>query len=367
MTLFEERQHLVEAAIALEPGNKAPVIYGSSAFSAAACDVPLGDFVSDMELNVTCNIKTAEMCNFDAVQSRTLSPYVLPGMWLSKIKVPGVELSNNELWQVIEEEIVTEEDYDAILDGDFESWLDSYLKERMTDPRPNLVNVFGYAAEAKRRFDEAQIPCIKGGVLVDPFEMFCGGRSIATMFTEDLFEFPEKVEAVFDKIHAYNMNKYENQFKSAAKPNGVWVGGWRGTPNMLSEEWFMKYSWKYKRDLINLCIDYGVTPIMHLDACWDRNLEVFKEFPKGKCVMALDGETDIRLAKQTVGDRMCIMGDVPARMLAFSPAQDVYDYVTALLRDMGDGFMICSGCDVPFNAKLENVQMLAKARDDFYK
>ena len=368
MSLFEEREQRIASAIAFEPVDMIPVVYGSSAFSATACDVALGDFVANMELNCTCHIKTSELCGFDGVQSRTLSPYVLPGMWLSKVKVPGEELSNNELWQVIESELVTQEDYEAILDGDFENWLNSFILEKLGNPGQHLKDFFAYGPTAKKRFDEAQIPCIKGGVLVDPFEMFCGGRSLATFFVEDLMEIPETVEAVFEKVHAYNMAKYERQFSSPAKPNGVWVGGWRGTPGMLSKEWFMKYSWKYKRDLINLCLDYDVLPILHLDSSWDNNLDVIKEFPAKRCLVALDGATDIKHAKEVLGDHSCIMGDVPARLLAYGSAQENYDYVTNLLKIMGPtGFIICSGCDVPFNAKLENVQMMAKARDDYFK
>ena len=78
--------------------------------------------------------------------------------------------------------------------------------------------------------------------------------------------------------------------------------------------------------------------------------------------MALDGQTDIRAAKEVVGDKMCIMGDVPATLLAFDTAENTYDYCRALIRDVGPtGFMLCSGCDIPFNAKLENVQMMSKA------
>ena len=85
-------------------------------------------------------------------------------------------------------------------------------------------------------------------------------------------------------------------------------------------------------------------------------------------IMALDGKTDMKLAKETVGENICMMGDVPAEMLAFSKPEKVYDYVTNLLNIMGPtGYMVCSGCDVPFNAQLENVQMMAKARDDFNK
>ena len=97
-------------------------------------------------------------------------------------------------------------------------------------------------------------------------------------------------------------------------------------------------------------------------------LQNFRDIPAKKAVMALDGKTDIHLAKEIVGDTMCIMGDVPAAMLAFSKPQDVYDYTMNLIKTVGPtGYMVCSGCDIPFNGKVENMQMMAKAADDAAK
>ena len=96
----------------------APVISGNAAFNAAACGVKLADYLNDMELNCTCNIEGFRKSgDIDGVQLRLCTPYVLPGMWLSKIRVPGKELSDNELWQVLEEELITDEDYDRILES----------------------------------------------------------------------------------------------------------------------------------------------------------------------------------------------------------------------------------------------------------
>ena len=64
----------------------------------------------------------------------------------------------------------------------------------------------------------------------------------------------------------------------------------------------------------------------------------------------------------------CIMGDVPAELLAFNKPQDTYDYVTGLLRDVGPtGYICCSGCDIPYNTKMDNVQQMSKAIADFCK
>ena len=63
---------------------------------------------------------------------------------------------------------------------------------------------------------------------------------------------------------------------------------------------------------------------------------------------------------------MCIMGDVPARLLAFGKPDDVKKYVTDVLDDIGStGTIICSGCDIPANAKRENVQAMCDAANGY--
>lgn len=366
MSVYEERMERIRAAIALEPVDKVPVISGAAAFAATAVGVKMSDYLNDMELNCTVNIKATDMMgNIDGVQASLSSPEGLPTIWLSKIRVPGRELPDNELWQVLEEELVTQDDYDVILEGGFGPWYEKFMKERLDDPISRMKPLLAYGATANQRFKEAGYPVIKGASLLTPFEMLCGGRSLATFLVDDLLEIPEKVEQVFAEIHRFNMERYEKQFRSPAKPMGAWVGGWRGTPETLSPQMFERFSWKYYRELVQLAIDYDVIPILHLDACWNNGLHYFRDLPEKKCIMALDGKTDIFKAKEAVGDRMCIMGDVPAEMLAFGKKEDVYDYVTNLIQKVGPtGYMVCSGCDIPFNGVLENVQMMSKAADD---
>jgi uroporphyrinogen-III decarboxylase len=78
--------------------------------------------------------------------------------------------------------------------------------------------------------------------------------------------------------------------------------------------------------------------------------------------MALDGETDIFKAKKILGNHMCLMGDVSASMLYLDEPEDVFDYSAKLIRMLGpEGFILQSGCDIPANAKLENVRAMVAA------
>lgn len=134
---------------------------------------------------------------------------------------------------------------------------------------------------------------------------------------------------------------------------------------MLNKEMFEHFSWKYMKEIANLCIEYGVIPVFHLDSDWTPGLEVFREIAPKSAIAAFDGQTDIHKAKEILGDRMCIMGDVSADMLAFGTQEETYNYCMKLIREIGPtGFILCSGCDIPFNAKYENVQMMCKAIKD---
>ena len=106
--------------------------------------------------------------------------------------------------------------------------------------------------------------------------------------------------------------------------------------------------------------------MFHLDSNWDLLLDRFKQLPEKTYVMALDSKTDIRKCRQVLGPNVCILGDVPCEMLTFGTAQEVYDYVTAVLDDIGPwGVMVASGCDIPSDAKPENVLAMSRAAHEY--
>ena len=49
-------------------------------------------------------------------------------------------------------------------------------------------------------------------------------------------------------------------------------------------------------------------------------------------------------------------------MLFLDTPDHVYDYCSQLIRELGpEGFILQSGCDIPANAKLENVKAMVAA------
>jgi len=139
----------------------------------------------------------------------------------------------------------------------------------------------------------------------------------------------------------------------------IWVGGWRTAPCMISPQMWDRFVWPYFTRIVNEVVDEGLIAILHLDSNWTRELKRFRQLPEKKMIMALDGDTDIFAAKKILGDHLCIMGDVPPGLLAFGTKDEVSLYCRKLVNTLGaEGFILHSGCDIPTNAKLENIQAM---------
>lgn len=368
MGLYEERLERVKAAVRLEQVDKIPILSGGPAAMAAYEKVILKDYINDMELNCSTNIEFINDFNMDGTQAPIFSPRILYGLWFSEVRAPGDGVvPDNELWQVEESERMTQEDYDKILEMGFGAWSEAFLKEQYGDAPNAAASYFAYYPTALKRFYEAGIPSFVDNTFASPLEQICGARSLEAFVMDDLMDIPEKVTEAFDHIHKYNMERYENSIKDpATRPNGVWIGGWRGTPSMLSPNMFQQFSWKYMKEYIDLCIQYDVIPLCHLDSNWDLGLSNFLELPPKKMIISFDGATDIFKAKKILGEHSCLMGDVRAEMLAFSKTEDVYNYCMKLVKEVGPtGYIMCSGCDVPFNANFDNVRQMQKSVENY--
>ena len=365
MSDYQEHLDRIMAAVRIEPVDRIPVMQSGSACNAAFCGKTLKEYCDDPVINTDCNLEAAGMWGeVDGTQATCFQPRNMARMWLGRVLMPGHDLPENELWQMAEQEVVSQEDYDIILEEGYQAFY-AEIMNRIGNPidEPEVKAFREYTPTAIARFVEAGIPCFNGGSLFSPIELFTGGRMLINFFADDLFDFPEKVEEAFDIVQKSNLEAWDKMYSSMQnKPAGVWIGGWRGTPDVLNKDMFERFSWKYLEEIFDLVTSHGIVPLWHLDACWDKGLQYFRKLPKGKSILGFDGQTDIFLAAEVLGGHTCIMGDVNATMLSFDTAYEVDAYCKRLIDACGPtGYIMSSGCDAPYNAKLENVQVLCES------
>ena len=367
----------IDAAIALQPVDRVPVIPMMDFFCARQKGVPLAQFIRDGDLGRDLLQQIfEEYGGWDATfLGTTLNEFAWTLTLMMPIKIPGRELPENELWQFDEREVMTPADYDFILEN---GWM-PYWQQMFPRVRPHIpahevpVHLQAWLDQAVRdtlKWESKGILTFTGVAVVPPLEVFSMARSIKE-FSLDLYRRPDKVVAAMDRvvddlIHTGigGMTGMKQATKWGFRT--AFFAGTRAT--FLSPKQFDRFAWPYIKKGVLAYVDAGITPLLHFDSNWTPYLHYFRELPRGKVVLEIDGQTDIFKAKEVLGDHLCIMGDVPAQLLKLGTPDDVRTYVKKLIDVVGKGgsFILSTGCDCPIDAKPENVKAMIEVGKTYY-
>lgn len=358
--LLLERKTRVNKAIALEKTDRTPLILMMDAFCAKHVGVKMADFCKNLKASNAVMLESAKrLGDFTGINAAFGAGTLFPIMFCAKAKLPGRELPDDALWQLDEREVMTTDDYDAIINKGWGLFLQDYLVNRLGYPLDEAMKELTEVPQLVKNFEDAGYLVYSPVVAITVNEYLSGGRSMPK-FMRDLFKIPDKVEAVLDVIQEENNESLRQQIR-ATKASVVFLSPARGASEFFSPKLWERFVWKYLKGSIEVIIEEGAAADIHIDSNWGRDLEFFRSLPKGKCVFETDSSTDIYKVKEVLGGHMCIKGDVPAQKLALGTPDEVYDYCTRLIKDMGTGFILSSGCSIPPNAKVENVKAMIAA------
>jgi uroporphyrinogen-III decarboxylase len=368
--LYEERFERIRKTIGLEPVDRLPLVYMGTAFAPRYMGVSMAEFCADPQLRVDVTLATMDRLGggFDGINSLPAGriTVALSGAWLSHVAVPGRDLPEDSLWQVEEACVMTVDDYDIIIEQGWPAFLKGYLP-RIIDPGELAANRSWLADNltgvVERLRSHGYVPVSGGGTAI-PFEALCGGRSLEEFFV-DLVRIPDKVKAAMDAMQPHLIQAGVEGARRSGIP-AVWVGGWRAVPALLSPTMWDEFVFPYYLEMVSELAEHDIISVLHFDHDWTRDLARLRELPARSCILNLDGWTDIRRAKELLGDHMAIMGDVPAPLLSTGTPDRVTAYVRELARDVGPtGLLLCPGCDAPIDAKPENMQAFVDASLEF--
>ena len=133
---------------------------------------------------------------------------------MAKTWLPGRELPENEMWQLLFEHIITEEDYDYILKHGWAKFNEICLFERLGYDPESLAEDLAEGARNKKRFHDAGFPFTFGGMCPETFDVLAFGRGMMDFFV-DLCERPETICAILDMMLDEYEENSEQQVREA--------------------------------------------------------------------------------------------------------------------------------------------------------
>ncbi|MCR4435182.1 MAG: uroporphyrinogen decarboxylase family protein [Clostridiales bacterium] len=360
--LYNERLERITKAMNLEKPDRTPIgLDGPGFIKYADPSAKLADYIrrpkwaNDMVLKAHAMLEEIDVAPMGGLNYTSMG-----AMWLSRTKLPGRELPEDALWQIDEVGAMTEEDYDTIINKGWNAFSGDFLINRLGYKPEELAPDMEALGESARKTTELGLVNVIGAVLLPPFELLSGARSVSK-FYRDLHRIPDKVIAAMDVMQQEIIEGLRTQIRST-KPMAVFIGATRSAGEFISLKKFEKFAWPYTRSISYAIIEEGSKPWFHHDSCWDANIPYFAEFPKASCVFDPDGMTNIFKMKELLGDKMCITGDVQPALLAIGTPDEVYRYARKINDEIGpEGFIMWSGCSVPPNTPLENIKAVIAA------
>lgn len=359
----------IDAAIALKPVDRVPIVPLMGTFSPRFQGVKLADMVRDMDLGRECLMRTFDdLGGWDATYFASSTGELGFSVMGMATKMPGRELGEDELWQLDEREIMRVEDYDFILQNGWNAYL-AHCFPRLgmmgippDEFLPRLGAVAAQGVKDTLAWEAKGVPVFAGMGANPPFEAISFTRSLKETML-DVYRRPDTLLAAMDRIVAetvpFTIQTFGELKKATRWGNRTAFVGATRAP-FLSRRYFDRFFWPYLKRIVNELLAGGITPLLHFDSNWDAYLDHFLDLPKGEVILELDSATDIFEAKHILKGHMCLMGDVPPAMLKLGTPEEVTAYVKRLIDVVGEGggFILSTGCDCPIDAKPENVRAL---------
>lgn len=280
-------------------------------------------------------------------------------------RLPGRELGENELYQFVEKPFFDDtSEYQKIMQMGWQNWQGMYLCRVQTPPFTSPDQLMARFGRMGQNLGKTMGFIMSQGVVpifhtatAPIFDTLSMARSMEE-FIYDLFDDPGPI---MDVLTTYQPQADEGTIRMAKANHATRIGmfAMRSSATFLSPDMFEEYVWPVFKPMVERYHAAGMTVILHADGNWLPMLEYFTQLPKGSMHIELDGSTDIEKAYDILRGSQTIRGDVPATMLMMAEPDEVSAYCDKLIRmGMKGGFMLGSGCEIPMNAKPENIKAM---------
>lgn len=129
--------------------------------------------------------------------------------------------------------------------------------------------------------------------------------------------------------------------------------------SVIGPKQYAQFAAPYTQPILHKIGAAGLPPVLHI--CGHSHLIWDQMADQGAAVLSLD-KVDLHQAKQAVGHRVCLMGNVPpAEVLLYGTPELVAEKTLEGIRlaaDSPGGYIVASGCEVPLATPEENIHAM---------
>ena len=202
-----------------------------------------------------------------------------------------------------------------------------------------IQKMMGYEMQARG----LGFPGAFGGATKAPFDILSdtlrGTR--ATML--DMYRQPDMVMKAVERFTPLAISQGVRGATFAGCPV-VFIPLHKGADGFMSDAQFKKFYWPSLKAVILGLAAEGCVPFCFCEGSYNTRLESLKELPRSSCMWIFD-RTDMGKAKEAIGDKICIGGNVPSGLLLAGTPEEVKAYCKEVIgiAGKGGGYFMCTG------------------------
>ncbi|MBW2368369.1 MAG: hypothetical protein JRH15_10820 [Deltaproteobacteria bacterium] len=273
------------------------------------------------------------------------------------------------------------EDYDDVMERGFSTLM--FNKQISSDVFERSIDDFLYYGfeysndffKAWQRFyEETGKTLVMGSRSIIPLDHVMAYRTFEKI-AMDMMEQPEKIKEMCKKVAEWEIMRAMEKcmVAGAGKIPGaekIFLGIGTGAPPYISPRTFDEFSYPTIKMMVDMAVNRGFKVHLHADGDLTQCLHTLKGITDGlpKGMVMIDFEkTDMKKAKEVLGDTVCIYGNVPSSLFVYGTPEETDDYCRQLIEDCapGGGFVLGSECEVPWDAKPDNVRAMIKSVEKY--
>jgi uroporphyrinogen-III decarboxylase len=287
----------------------------------------------------------------------------------------GHGLPKTSSYQAVEGEYMLADEYEFLIDDPTDFWLRIWMPRafgafeglKNIDPFTNLWEIVGVsphmipfsappiqtALKVMADAGNAALPWIQkmaafgaqsiaagytppfGGVTKAPFDIIADTLRGTRGMMLDMYRQPDMVVKAVERLTPLAIRQGVSGSEASGQPM-VFIPLHKGADGFMSDAQFRKFYWPtLKATILGICAQ-GCMPFLFCEGGFDSRLEYLKELPKASSFWLFD-RTDMKKAKETVGLKNCIGGNVPASIMLTGTVESVRKCCKDLIDTVGKG------------------------------
>jgi len=405
---YKERVTRFTKAFKLQEPDRVPVVLPSIGnYAAFYAGTDLRTVMYDYDAMTKAWLKFLK--DFDQDMDTFVPPAMVPpGRALEAVdyrlyKWPGHGIANNVMsYQAVESEWMKADEYDALIRDPSDFWLRTYMPrvfgafKAFTTLSPlttfeeiaiqsfvafgmpevqagfkallaagseslKWIAAVGVVAQAQQA---AGFPGIMAGMAKAPFDTLGDTLRGTQGVMMDMFQRPEKLHEAMARIAPLQIASALSSVGPGGAPI-VMMPLHKGADSFMSVKQYETFYWPTFKKVVMAIVNEGITPVLFAEGSYNKRLDIIGDFPKGTVAWFFD-QTDIFKAKEKIGDRCCIMGNVPTSTVLTGTPKEVKDYCRKLIEGCGKGggYILSGGANVD-NGAPENMRAFMAAAKEY--